>query len=177
MEEGLQVGTSSRQLGKIRFLIAMAILVPQLNLITNAIFLGHHSEESLAVAALTGVYYVVFAGIGFGLNWKERAVLHKLLPAFQNITSDPFLFVLHLRNHYWFLQNILMTTMKRWILFTTSHYRCINTTEFRNGRSSIFIPCHQLYMPCWKILFRIFNIHMCIHRHSRCIMDMLPITR
>ena len=68
MEEGLQVGTSYRQVGKIAFPIAMAILVPQLNLITNAIFLGHHSEESLAVAALTGVYYVVFAGIGFGLN-------------------------------------------------------------------------------------------------------------
>lgn len=44
------------------------MLVPQLNLITNSIFLGHYSEESLAVAALTGVYYLVFAGIGFGLN-------------------------------------------------------------------------------------------------------------
>ena len=68
MAEGLQVGTSYRQVGKIAFPIAMAILVPQLNLITNSIFLGHHSEESLAVAALTGVYYLTFAGIGFGLN-------------------------------------------------------------------------------------------------------------
>ena len=68
MAEGLQVGTSYGQVAKIAFPIAMAILVPQLNLITNAIFLGHHSEESLAVAALTGVYYLVFAGIGFGLN-------------------------------------------------------------------------------------------------------------
>ena len=48
--------------------IALAMLVPQLNLITNSIFLGHYNEESLAVAALTGVYYLVFAGIGFGLN-------------------------------------------------------------------------------------------------------------
>jgi MATE family multidrug resistance protein len=68
MAEGLQVGTSYKQVGKIAFPIALAILVPQLNLITNSIFLGHHSEESLAVAALTGVYYLVFAGIGFGLN-------------------------------------------------------------------------------------------------------------
>ena len=68
MADALQVGTSYRQVGKIALPIAMAILVPQINLITNSVFLGHHSEESLAVAALTGVYYLVFAGIGFGLN-------------------------------------------------------------------------------------------------------------
>jgi multidrug resistance protein, MATE family len=68
MAESLQVEISYRQIGKIAAPIALALFVPQLNLITNSIFLGHHSEESLAVAALTGVYYLVFAGIGFGLN-------------------------------------------------------------------------------------------------------------
>jgi MATE family multidrug resistance protein len=65
---GLQVEISYRQIGKIAFPIAMALFVPQLNLITNSIFLGHHSEQSLDIAAITGVYYLVFAGIGFGLN-------------------------------------------------------------------------------------------------------------
>lgn len=59
---------SYRQIGKIAIPIALAMFVPQINLITNSVFLGHHSEESLAVAAITGVYYLVFAGIGFGLN-------------------------------------------------------------------------------------------------------------
>jgi putative MATE family efflux protein len=68
MPEHLQVEISYKQIGKIAAPIALALFVPQLNLITNSIFLGHHSEESLAVAALTGVYYLVFAGIGFGLN-------------------------------------------------------------------------------------------------------------
>jgi len=68
MAEGLQVEISYKQIGKIALPIALAMLVPQLNLITNSIFLGHYSEESLAVAALTGVYYLVFAGIGYGLN-------------------------------------------------------------------------------------------------------------
>jgi putative MATE family efflux protein len=68
MAEGLQVEISYRQIVKIAAPIALALFVPQLNLITNSIFLGHHSEESLAVAALTGVYYLVFAGLGFGLN-------------------------------------------------------------------------------------------------------------
>lgn len=68
MAEGLQVEVTYRQVGKIALPIALAMFVPQLNLITNSIFLGHHSEESLAVASITGVYYLVFAGIGFGLN-------------------------------------------------------------------------------------------------------------
>ena len=68
MAESLQVEISYRQIGKIAAPIALALFVPQLNLITNSIFLGHYSEESLAIAALTGVYYLVFAGIGFGLN-------------------------------------------------------------------------------------------------------------
>jgi MATE family multidrug resistance protein len=68
MAEGLQVELSYRQIGKIAVPIALALFVPQVNLITNSIFLGHHSEQSLAAAAITGVYYLVFAGIGFGLN-------------------------------------------------------------------------------------------------------------
>lgn len=68
MAEGLQVEISYRQIGKIALPIALALFVPQVNLITNSIFLGHHSEQSLAVAAITGVYYLVFAGVGFGLN-------------------------------------------------------------------------------------------------------------
>jgi putative MATE family efflux protein len=68
MSLGLQVEVSYKQVVKIAAPIALALFVPQLNLITNSIFLGHHSEESLAEAALTGVYYLVFAGIGFGLN-------------------------------------------------------------------------------------------------------------
>jgi multidrug resistance protein, MATE family len=68
MADSLQVGVSYRQIGRIAIPIALAMFVPQINLITNSVFLGHHSEESLAVAAITGVYYLVFAGIGFGLN-------------------------------------------------------------------------------------------------------------
>ena len=68
MAQSLQVEISYRQIWKIALPIALALLVPQLNLIINGIFLGHHSEESLAIAAITGVYYLIFAGIGFGLN-------------------------------------------------------------------------------------------------------------
>jgi len=68
MAEGLQVEVTNRQIWKIALPIGLAMMVPQLNLIINNIFLGHHSEHSLAIASITGIYYLVFAGIGFGLN-------------------------------------------------------------------------------------------------------------
>jgi putative MATE family efflux protein len=48
--------------------ISMAILVPQINFVTNNIFLGHLNEESLATAGITGVFYLIFAALGLGLN-------------------------------------------------------------------------------------------------------------
>ncbi len=48
--------------------ISLAILVPQVNFITNNIFLGGLGEQSLAAAGITGVYYLIFAVIGNGLN-------------------------------------------------------------------------------------------------------------
>ena len=68
MANDLKVGVSYREIWKIALPIALALLVPQLNLVINSIFLGHHSEQSLAMASLTGVYYLMFAAIGFGLN-------------------------------------------------------------------------------------------------------------
>jgi len=64
----LQVGISNRQIIKIALPISLAILVPQINFITNNIFLGNYSQHALAVASITGVYYLIFAMIGYGLN-------------------------------------------------------------------------------------------------------------
>jgi multidrug resistance protein, MATE family len=64
----LQVDISNRQILKIALPISLAILVPQFNFITNNIFLGHYSQHALATASITGVYYLIFAMIGFALN-------------------------------------------------------------------------------------------------------------
>src|SRR5436190_9539384 len=64
----LQVEISNRQILKIAMPISLAILVPQINFITNNIFLGHYSQHALATASISGVYYLIFAMIGFGLN-------------------------------------------------------------------------------------------------------------
>jgi MATE family multidrug resistance protein len=55
--------------------ISLAMLVPQLNFITNNIFLGGLGERELASAGITGVYYLIFAVIGNGLNNGLQALI------------------------------------------------------------------------------------------------------
>ncbi|MFT3827764.1 MAG: MATE family efflux transporter [Chitinophagaceae bacterium] len=71
----LQLDVSTKQILKLTLPISFAILVPQINFITNNIFLGHYSEKALAIAGLTGVYYLVFSAIGFGLNNGLQALI------------------------------------------------------------------------------------------------------
>ncbi len=73
----LQVEISNRQILKIALPISLAIFVPQINFITNNIFLGHYDSDpyALAVAGITGVYYLIFAAIGYGLNNGLQALI------------------------------------------------------------------------------------------------------
>jgi len=77
MKAKLQVDISYAQILKIALPISLALLVPQLNFIINNVFLGHLSEESLAIASITGVYYLIFAGIGYGLNNGLQALISR----------------------------------------------------------------------------------------------------
>ena len=73
----LQVEISNRQILRIALPVALSILVPNINFITNNIFLGHLSEEALAVAGITGVYYLVFGVMGFGLSSGLQALMSR----------------------------------------------------------------------------------------------------
>lgn len=66
----LQLESSYGQILRMAFPISMAILVPQLNFVINNIFLGWYdsSGQALAAAGITGVYYLTFSAIGYGLN-------------------------------------------------------------------------------------------------------------
>jgi len=68
--DSLQVSNSYRQIWKMALPISFAIFIPQINFFINTIFLGHYSQDPLAIAAggITGVYYLIFAAIGYGLN-------------------------------------------------------------------------------------------------------------
>jgi MATE family multidrug resistance protein len=64
----LQVDITNRQILSIALPISLAMLVPQINFITNNIFLGQLGERELGSAGITGVFYLVFALIGNGLH-------------------------------------------------------------------------------------------------------------
>ena len=64
----LRLQTGYKQILGMALPISLAILVPQINFITNNIFLGGLGEQALASAGITGVYYLIFAVIGNGLN-------------------------------------------------------------------------------------------------------------
>ncbi|RYZ23373.1 MAG: MATE family efflux transporter [Chitinophagaceae bacterium] len=71
----LQVEVTYKQILKIAGPISLAMLVPNLNFIINNIFLGNLSEAALAVASITGVYYLIFSSIGYGLNNGLQALI------------------------------------------------------------------------------------------------------
>lgn len=73
----LQVTTSNRQILSIALPIAAAIIVPQINFITNNIFLSGLGEKALGIAGITGVYYLIFAVIGIGLNNGLQALISR----------------------------------------------------------------------------------------------------
>lgn len=66
--------------------ISLAMLVPQINFITNNIFLGTLGERELASAGITGVYYLIFAVIGSGLNNGLQALIARR--AGQNLPKE-----------------------------------------------------------------------------------------
>jgi len=66
--------------------IALAIFVPQINFIVNNIFLGGLGRQALAAAGITGIYYLVFAVIGNGLNNGLQALIARR--AGQNLHAE-----------------------------------------------------------------------------------------
>lgn len=71
----LRLQTTTRQILGMAGPIAMAIFVPQINFIVNNIFLGGLGRHALAAAGITGIYYLVFAVIGNGLNNGLQALI------------------------------------------------------------------------------------------------------
>jgi Na+-driven multidrug efflux pump len=71
----LKVQVTNRQILSIAVPISLAILVPQINLLTNSIFLGNLSTVALGNAGITGVFYLIFAAAGHGFNNSVQSVL------------------------------------------------------------------------------------------------------
>jgi MATE family multidrug resistance protein len=73
----LKVNVTNKQILSIALPITLAILIPQINMLTNSIFLGHVSEKALGDAGITGVFYLIFAVAGNGLNNAMQSVFSR----------------------------------------------------------------------------------------------------
>ena len=73
----LRVNISNKQILSIALPITASIIVPQINFITNNIFLGGLGQRALALAGITGVYYLIFAVMGHGLNNGLQALISR----------------------------------------------------------------------------------------------------
>ena len=71
----LKLSTGYKAILTLALPISLAMLVPQINFITNNIFLAGLGQKELAVAGITGVYYLIFAVIGNGLNNGLQALI------------------------------------------------------------------------------------------------------
>ena len=73
----LKVQVNNKQILSIALPITLAILIPQINMLTNSIFLGDLSTEALGNAGITGVFYLIFAVAGNGLNNALQSVFSR----------------------------------------------------------------------------------------------------
>ena len=73
----LKVQVTNKQILSIALPITLAILIPQINMLTNSIFLGNLSTQALGNAGITGVFYLIFAVAGNGLNNALQSVFSR----------------------------------------------------------------------------------------------------
>ncbi|MFZ9387961.1 MAG: MATE family efflux transporter [Chitinophagaceae bacterium] len=73
--QDLRIGISNRQILRIALPISMALLVPQINFVVNNVFLSGLGETELGTAGITGVFYLIFALAGNGLNSGLQGLL------------------------------------------------------------------------------------------------------
>jgi len=64
----MQFEVSNRQIIKIAAPICLALIIPQINHMTNTAFLGRLGEFSLAANGIAGIYYLVMYMVAYGLN-------------------------------------------------------------------------------------------------------------
>lgn len=68
MEGNLKLNISYRQILQMSIPISFAILVPQFNFLINSFFLSKLGPGFMGASGITGVYYLIFSVIGYGLN-------------------------------------------------------------------------------------------------------------
>ena len=73
----LRVQVTDKHILSIALPITLSIFIPQVNMLVNSMFLGRLGEAALGNAGITGVFYLIFAVAGNGLNNALQTVFSK----------------------------------------------------------------------------------------------------
>ncbi len=76
-DTSLQVKITNRQILKIALPITAALIIPNINLLTNNIFLGGLGVRELGNAGTTGVYYLILMVCGNGLGAAIQSLISR----------------------------------------------------------------------------------------------------
>ncbi len=77
MNDGLKLEVSYKQILQMSLPISFAILVPQFNFLINSFFLSQLGPGYMGASGVTGVFYLIFSVIGFGLNNGLQALISR----------------------------------------------------------------------------------------------------
>ncbi|MCX8481279.1 MAG: MATE family efflux transporter [Sediminibacterium sp.] len=68
LKHNLKVTVNYQQIIKHILPLSFSLLIPQINVLVNNIFLSYLGETALAIGGITAIYYLIFALLGLGLN-------------------------------------------------------------------------------------------------------------
>lgn len=77
MSTSLKMNIGYKQILQMSLPISFAILVPQFNFLINSFFLSRLGPGNMGASGITGVYYLIFSAIGFGLNNGLQALISR----------------------------------------------------------------------------------------------------
>lgn len=77
IDKTLRVNITNRQILKIALPITLSLIIPNVNFITNNIFLGGLGERELGNAGTTGVYYLIMMTCGSGLSSALQVIISR----------------------------------------------------------------------------------------------------
>src|SRR5258708_29758087 len=77
IDKSLQVKITNAQILKIALPITVALIIPNVNFLTNNIFLGGLGLRELGNAGTTGVYYLIMLVCGNGLSAAMQSLISR----------------------------------------------------------------------------------------------------
>ena len=64
----MKLSVTNKDIIRLAAPISLALVVPQVNFLTNTAFLGRFGERELGVNGVSGIFYLIISMIGYGLS-------------------------------------------------------------------------------------------------------------